>query len=44
MAVAEVWSREELDEIISGDPALALGSYEVFPMRAVYIRKKAGIS
>lgn len=39
MAVVEVDSEEELNEIISHDPANGLNRVEVFPMRAVYKQK-----
>ena len=41
MAVVEVDSEEQLNEIISNDPANGLNRFEVFPMiRAVYKQKK----
>lgn len=37
IAVAEVESEEQLNEIIAGDPANGLNKYEIYPMaRAVY--------
>jgi len=35
IAVVEVDNEEQLNEMISNDPANGLNSYEIYPMRAV---------